>query len=111
MGTKDAAAATPAVGSGGAVVNACRGEYFKAVEKFVRLASLQTVFKTLDEEIKMTSRRVNALEYVLIPRIEEISAYILEMDEESREEFFRVKKAVEKRKSEARKGKNRDGQI
>merc|ERR1711972_666608 len=52
-----------------------------------------------DVEIKMTSRRVNALEYVLIPRIEEVLAYITqEMDEQSREEFFRVKKVVEKKK-------------
>eukprot|EP00438_Fugacium_kawagutii_P021986 Skav217014 [mRNA] locus=scaffold1803:231140:232860:- [translate_table: standard] len=40
-------------------------------ECIVQLASLQTAFHTLDEEIKMTSRRVNALEYVLIPRIED----------------------------------------
>merc|ERR1712084_38218 len=65
----------------------------------IKLASLQTSFKTLDLEIKMTSRRVNALEYVLIPRIEEVLAYITqEMDEQSREEFFRVKKVVEKKK-------------
>merc|ERR1719168_72474 len=98
--TKDASAATLAVSHGGAVVNACRGEYLKAVEKLVRLASLQTAFKTLDEEIKMTGRRVNALEYVLIPRIETICHYITqEMDEEAREEFFRVKKVVEKKKA------------
>merc|ERR1712019_36041 len=100
MGTKDAPAATLGIAAGGAVVDACRKEYLKAVSELVRLASLQTAFVTLDMEIKMTSRRVNALEYVLIPRIEDICAYItLEMDEQSREEFFRVKKVVEKKKA------------
>merc|ERR1711971_1288556 len=87
-------------------ISACRDVYLKAVTQLVRLASLQTIFKTLDEEIKMTSRRVNALEYVLIPRIEETVKYIMsELDEQAREEFFRVKKVVEKKKLKVAKEK------
>merc|ERR1712061_172555 len=103
---KDASVQTLGVAHGGAVISACRETYFKAVTQLVRLASLQTAFKTLDEEIKMTSRRVNALEYVLIPRIEDMIAYITqEMDEQAREEFFRVKKVVEKKKAKLAKEK------
>ncbi|KAL2338212.1 hypothetical protein Fmac_012658 [Flemingia macrophylla] len=50
---------------GGQQVQQCRAAYVKAIEVLVELASLQTSFLTLDEAIKTTNRRVNALENVL----------------------------------------------
>merc|ERR1719456_1743220 len=97
--TKDTAAMTLGVASGGQVIQSCREQHVKTLAMIIKMASLQTSFVTLDEEIKMTSRRVNALEYVIIPRIDAIIAYInQEMDEQTREEFFRVKKVVEKKR-------------
>jgi len=84
---------------GGAVIQQCKDVHLHCLEALIRLAGLQTSFITLDREIQMTSRRVNALEYVLIPRIEDTVSWIKgEMDELEREEFFRVKKVVEKKK-------------
>jgi len=104
--TKDAAVQTLGVAHGGAVINACRETYFKAVTALVKLASLQTAFMTLDEEIKMTSRRVNALEYVIIPRIEAVITDIIqELDEQSRDDFIRVKKVVQKKREKIEKQK------
>merc|ERR1719267_118528 len=90
--TKDTAVQTLGVAHGGAVINACRQTYFQAVEAMIRLASLQTSFKTLDEEIKMTSRRVNALEYVFI-RIKKVV-------QKKREKIARMKAEQEKEDAE-----------
>uniref|UniRef100_A0A8C6EEX4 V-type proton ATPase subunit D n=1 Tax=Microcebus murinus TaxID=30608 RepID=A0A8C6EEX4_MICMU len=59
---------------------------------------IETSFVTLDEAIKITNRRVNAIEHVIIP-IERTLAYIItELDEREREEFYRLKKIQEKKK-------------
>merc|ERR1719352_1505424 len=87
------------LGGGAVVLAENRAEHRSALEVVVHLASLQTSFKTLDEAIKVVSRRVNALEHVVIPSIEKTIGYIKnEMDEMEREEFYRVKKQVAKKR-------------
>ncbi|PSC71673.1 V-type proton ATPase subunit D-like [Micractinium conductrix] len=81
------------LGTGGKQIQECRKSFVTAVDLLVELASLQTAFLTLDEAIKTTNRRVNALEHVVKPRLENTIAYIKgELDELEREEFFRLKK-------------------
>jgi V-type H+-transporting ATPase subunit D len=63
------------------------------LNNLVELASLQTALESLDEALKVTNRRVNALEFVVIPRVENTISYIIsELDELEREEFYRLKK-------------------
>lgn len=96
---------------GGQQVRRAQEKYGKAVEELIKLASLQTSFLTLDEAIKTTNRRVNALENVVTPKLENTISYIKgELDELEREEFFRLKKiqakkqeAIAKAKEEAKK--------
>lgn len=84
---------------GGQQLAKLKKNYQKAIKLLVELASLQTSFVTLDEVIKITNRRVNAIEHVIIPRIERTLAYITtELDEREREEFYRLKKIQEKKK-------------
>ncbi|KAJ2877295.1 H(+)-transporting V1 sector ATPase subunit D [Coemansia aciculifera] len=90
------------LGRGGQQIQKARAVYMTAVEMLVELASLQTAFVILDEVIKLTNRRVNAIEYVIIPRIENTISYInSELDEQDREEFYRLKKIQGKKKERA----------
>lgn len=93
------------LGRGGQQVQKCKDTYIGAAKVLVELASLQTAFVILDEVIKLTNRRVNAIEHVTIPKYENTIAYIVsELDEQDREEFFRLKKV----QSNNKKKNNRD---
>jgi len=62
------------------------------VELIIELAATEMRLRRLAEEIQETTRRVNALENVLIPRLEAQLKYIqMVLDEREREDIFRLK--------------------
>jgi V-type H+-transporting ATPase subunit D len=78
------------LGRGGQQIMKAKEVYAKAIETLVELASLQTAFMILDEVIRATNRRVNAIEHIIMPRLDNTIKYIIsELDEMDREEFFR----------------------
>jgi len=86
---------------GGQQITKARQTFSKSVDVLVQLATLQTSFQILDEAIKVTSRRVNALDTVVIPKIANTVEYIKsELDELEREEFFRLKRSQDKKKKD-----------
>jgi len=62
------------------------------VELIIELAAREMRLRRLAEEIQETTRRVNALENILIPRLETQLKYIqMVLDEREREDIFRLK--------------------
>jgi V/A-type H+/Na+-transporting ATPase subunit D len=67
--------------------------YEKLVETVVKAAELETTMKKLLDEIERTKRRVNALEFRVLPELEEIERFIrFRLEEMERDNTFRLKR-------------------
>ena len=71
--------------------------YRKALEKIVVLAETLAMLQILGQAINETKRRVNALRYILIPRLKNQIIFIeTTLEEQEREQFAQLKKIKEK---------------
>ncbi len=65
----------------------------EAVKNVVELSAAEAAIRRLAEAIAATKRRVNSLEYIVIPRIQNTIRYIeMSLQERAREDFFRLKR-------------------
>jgi len=77
--------------------------YEELLESVILAAEVETAMKKMLEEIETTKRRVNALEFKLLPELREAQEYIEQkLEEQEREEIFRLKKIKAKKEEEAK---------
>jgi V/A-type H+-transporting ATPase subunit D len=75
--------------------------YEELLETIILAAEVETAMKKMLDEIETTKRRVNALEFTLLPQLYENQEYIEQkLEEQEREEIFRMKKIKAKKEEE-----------
>jgi V/A-type H+-transporting ATPase subunit D len=75
------------------LVDRCVGKFGKLLDNLLKLAELEKASILLAEEIEKTRRRVNALEYILIPNIQDTIKYItMKLSEMERSNLTRIMK-------------------
>ena len=77
----------------------------------LKLAQVEKTSQLLAQEIEKTRRRVNALEYVMIPRMQESIKYIrMKLEENARNNIVRLMKVKDMLLAEALEEKRRQDQ-
>jgi V/A-type H+-transporting ATPase subunit D len=75
------------------VIDETASAFEELVESIIESAEIETTMKRLLDEIEKTKRRVNALEFKVIPELTEARDFIkMRLDEMEREELFRMKR-------------------
>jgi len=68
-------------------------KFEESILSIVKLAEVEESVRRIAEEVEKTKRRVNALEYIVIPRLKATIKHIeMRMEEIERESFLRLKK-------------------
>jgi V/A-type H+/Na+-transporting ATPase subunit D len=72
-------------------------EFFELLKLLARMAEIRTMVWRLAKEVRKTQRRVNALERIVIPDVEETKKFIEAVLEEREREVFFVQKILKAR--------------
>ena len=79
-----------------AELDSALGAYSELLPEMLRLAHVERSVELLANEIEITRRRVNALEYILIPNLQDTIKYItMRLDEMERSNLSRLMKVKE----------------
>jgi V/A-type H+/Na+-transporting ATPase subunit D len=83
------------------------------VEQLIKCAPVEMNIQLIGEEVKKTSRRINALEEYLLPKLRgEVHMILSVLEEREREDRFRLKRIKKKKEVERRaKQLQSDGQV
>ncbi|HEY9595476.1 MAG TPA: V-type ATP synthase subunit D [Spirochaetia bacterium] len=81
----------------GSACDATMVEFFELLKLVSRMAEIRTMVWRLAKEVKKTQRRVNALEKIVIPDVEETRKFIEGVLEEREREVFFVQKILKAR--------------
>jgi len=94
---------TYSVAATSAKIDSAVDDFNEILTMVIKLAETETAMKRLIIEIEKTKRRVNALEFVLIPRLEEQQKMIsFRLDEMERDSFVSLKSIKRKLEKEKR---------
>jgi V/A-type H+-transporting ATPase subunit D len=79
-----------------AELDSALGAYSELLPEMLRLAQIERSVELLASEIEVTRRRVNALEYILIPNLQDTIKYIkMRLDEMERSNLSRLMRVKE----------------
>ncbi|WP_435319716.1 V-type ATP synthase subunit D [Haloarchaeobius sp. TZWSO28] len=85
--------------------------YEELLETIILAAEVETAMKKMLTEIETTKRRVNALEFKLLPELKENQEYIEQkLEEQEREEIFRMKKIKDKKEKEEKEARKEEAE-